>query len=198
MLLLITACRALPLTQPRHFSKEESGGGLILDLGSHILDLLDYLLGPLTAVSGSAARTNPLSPGGAAIEDVVVGSWLHKTDSRVIPGSCSFNFASSYNMDEITIVGADQTIRFSAFTDIPATITSGSAPVWSSEQSVSFKEFGGVMEHVHSPLVGKIVDFLLDRGELGGEVATSETAHRTQVVIDKLLNGRRSWEDEYV
>jgi 1,5-anhydro-D-fructose reductase (1,5-anhydro-D-mannitol-forming) len=33
-----------------------AGGGLFLDLGSHALDLFDWLLGPLGEVAGSAAR----------------------------------------------------------------------------------------------------------------------------------------------
>ena len=37
---------------------EASGGGLFVDLGSHQLDLLDYLLGPLEDVQGAATRSN--------------------------------------------------------------------------------------------------------------------------------------------
>src|SRR5688572_4070812 len=33
-----------------------AGGGLLLDLGSHALDLFDFLLGPLAEVKGTAAR----------------------------------------------------------------------------------------------------------------------------------------------
>lgn len=37
---------------------ETSGGGLFVDLGSHQLDLLDYLLGPLEDVQASVSRSN--------------------------------------------------------------------------------------------------------------------------------------------
>jgi predicted dehydrogenase len=182
-----------------HFTKEASGGGLLLDLGSHILNLLDYLFGPIQHPAGCAARVNSDSPGGSDIEDVVVGSWMHISSSNaIVPGSCTFNFASSHDHDEITVIGSKSTLRFSTFTDLPATITDGAAPIWSSESIVQFASFGGVQEHVHAPLVKKIVDHLLDGDELDESVTTGEIAHRTQVVMDKLLNSRKSWEDEYV
>jgi predicted dehydrogenase len=37
---------------------EASGGGLFVDLGSHQLDLLDYLLGPIEDVQASVSRSN--------------------------------------------------------------------------------------------------------------------------------------------
>ena len=57
------------LTQPQHLSSESwrveaklAGAGHFLDVGSHALDLIDYLLGPLNEVTGTTA--NLASPGG--------------------------------------------------------------------------------------------------------------------------------------
>lgn len=56
------------------------GGGLFLDLGSHMLDLVDWLLGPLQGVKGLAARLQPqgreeagagVVPSSAEVEDNV-------------------------------------------------------------------------------------------------------------------------------
>jgi predicted dehydrogenase len=48
-----------------------AGGGHFLDVGSHVLDLLDYLLGPLTEVAGMADNLG----GSCAVEDVVAMSF---------------------------------------------------------------------------------------------------------------------------
>ena len=44
----------------------ESGGGLFLDLGSHVIDLLDFLLGPLAGVAGHASRRAAPDPGASS------------------------------------------------------------------------------------------------------------------------------------
>ena len=183
------------------YDKQESGGGLLLDLGSHIIDLLDYLLGPITRASGCAVRVNGDSPGGEDVEDSVTGSWLHTLGGSRVPAAATFNFAASRDFDEVCIIGAAAALRFSAFTDLPAMVASGSAAVWAAEVPVEFESFGGVQEHVHGPLVKKIVDRLLDGGREGGEdccVCTAEIAHRTQVVMDALLNGREGHEADYL
>jgi predicted dehydrogenase len=46
------------------------GGGLFLDLGSHMLDLVDWLLGPLQGVRGIAARSGAGSGGAPSSTDV--------------------------------------------------------------------------------------------------------------------------------
>src|SRR5690606_5143166 len=42
---------------PWRLRPEISGGGLFVDLGSHTLDLLDFLLGPLRQVAGEASSS---------------------------------------------------------------------------------------------------------------------------------------------
>src|SRR5262249_15888931 len=64
-----------------------SGGGLLLDLGSHLLDLLDYLLGPLTHVSGTCTRV-----GAGKVEDVA--AMCFRTTTFDAPGVAIWNFAA--------------------------------------------------------------------------------------------------------
>src|SRR5258708_4309819 len=52
---------------PWRVQAEHAGGGLFLDLGSHTLDILDFILGPLSLVRGAAV--NVASP--HAVEDGV-------------------------------------------------------------------------------------------------------------------------------
>jgi len=41
---------------PWRFKPDISGGGLFVDLGSHQLDFLDYLFGPIVSVNAFAAK----------------------------------------------------------------------------------------------------------------------------------------------
>ena len=51
-----TPANADPAKNAWRVSAENSGGGLLLDVGSHLLDFLDFCLGPLEEVHGRAAR----------------------------------------------------------------------------------------------------------------------------------------------
>jgi len=178
-----------------HFEKEVSGGGLIMDLGSHILDLLDNLLGPLLNVNGSCSRVHSGSPGGDDIEDTVVGFWKHEGgDQGPILGSCEFNFAAGENLDEIRIQGTQGTLSFAAFSDVPAVYSSVSEDV--EPEMVGFDHLGGVQEHVHGLLFASIVDDLIAGTSLCAN--TESSALRTMVVLDKLLGGRENWRDNKI
>ena len=165
-----------------------------MDLGSHIFDLLDHLHGPILAAKGSAVRACDASPGGTDIEDVVVGTWCHKSPpNRPILGSCTFNFASSENIDEVKITGTQGTITFVVFNDdLPVFVSAATGE----SELIPFDSFGGVQEHVHGPLVDTVVRDLLDG--TSSCPSTGESALRTQKVLDSLLNDRMSYNADYL
>ena len=89
---------------------ESSGGGYLHDLGSHQLDLLDFLLEPLKLVdSDSENRLGLYAPA-----DFVKATF--KTDSG-ISGSAFWNFGASgkEHTDTIVISGEKGRIEFSCF-----------------------------------------------------------------------------------
>ena len=43
---------------PWRLDAAQSGGGLVMDVGCHVIDRIDYLLGPLSGVTGSASNRN--------------------------------------------------------------------------------------------------------------------------------------------
>src|SRR5688500_10847548 len=55
-----------------------SGGGLFLDLGSHMVDLIDHLLGPIVEVQGGASNRGGLYQA----EDMVAGSFAFASGVR--------------------------------------------------------------------------------------------------------------------
>ncbi|MCU0792889.1 MAG: Gfo/Idh/MocA family oxidoreductase, partial [Opitutaceae bacterium] len=83
---------------PWRLDAAHSGGGLFLDLGSHTLDLLDHLLGPLHEVHGLASNQATPLP----IEDNVAMTFR---TADGVPGVASWNFASAVSVDEIVLSG---------------------------------------------------------------------------------------------
>src|SRR6185369_7843900 len=93
----------------------ESGGGIFLDIGSHVLDLLDFLLGDFVETSGSASTT-----GATAVEDAVS---LHFRTSHGIVGSASWNFATSVMEEGLEIDGTEGRLSMEVLGCTPVTLT---------------------------------------------------------------------------
>jgi predicted dehydrogenase len=150
----------------------EAGGGLFVDIGSHALDLFDWLLGPLTDVSGDAARRSPVS---GAVEDVV--ALRFRAGSAI--GAASWDFAGmGPHVDHAEIGGTEGMLRFPVFGDGPVVLVSPSG------EEQSFVE--PAPEHIAGPLIQTVVDALLGRGACP---STGESAARTSRVIDEALAG---------
>jgi predicted dehydrogenase len=147
-----------------------SGGGLFVDLGSHALDLFDWLLGPLLDVAGHAAR------GGGhegRVEDVVAMTF--RTASGVL-GSALWDFAGpGPHEDRVEVAGTDGTLRFAVFGDTPLRLVTPSG-----EEVFPIPN----PDPIQGPLVQTVVDAL--RGE-GSCPSTGETAARTSRVMDQAL-----------
>src|SRR4051812_20131158 len=61
-----------PKKLPWRVQPDLAGGGLFFDLGSHTLDLLDFLLGPIKSIQGFASN----QAGNYRAEDIVTGTYL--------------------------------------------------------------------------------------------------------------------------
>lgn len=153
---------------PWRLRADRSGGGLIMDVGSHGLDLLDFYLGPITAVRGICGNLS----GNAPVEDTVSGAWVFASG---VQGSGTWCFDSYTDEDRIELVGTEGRIFFSVL-DVAA--------------PVHVETAGGVRqlhvdppEHVQQPLIQTVVDELLGRGSCP---STAESAARTDVVLSRL------------
>lgn len=144
-----------------------SGGGLLLDVGSHALDLLDFFCGPLEHVSGHAAQLATL----ADVEDAVAVAFR----ASGVPGAASWNFSSQVKDDVMEFSGAHGRVSFSVF----------------GQEPVRFETARGVEHfdlpnppHVAQPLIQTVVDDLLGRGACP---STGESARRASAVMDTIL-----------
>ncbi len=168
---------------------EVAGDGLLLDLGSHGLDLLDHWLGPIGSVSGRKARRLPWS----TVTDEVVATFRFETG---ILGTASWGFAGAYPRDSLTVFGSGGTLSVPVFADVqtPVALGGGSTtPASVARGQIEIVRASGAVDsfsvehprHVHEPLVALMVEELL-----GGEArcpSTGESAQRTQVVLDEIL-----------
>jgi len=155
---------------PWRWQAEIAGAGLFLDLGSHTLDIVDFLLGPLSDAKGAA--TNVV--GASAVEDSVVMSF--RTSSGAL-GTGAWNFASAESEDLIVIKGTEGELRFSTFGSEPVELRTG--------QGVEMFDLPNPA-HIQQPLIQSIVDALAGRGSCP---STGTSAARTSAVMDRVLLG---------
>lgn len=162
------------LAQARHrdagaawrVSAEQSGGGHFFDLGSHTLDILDFILGPLEDVRGAAAHAG----GPGEVEESVVLTF--RTTQGAL-GTASWNFASGGPAEDgIEITGSRARLTLSTF---------GTEPLLVEEDGRSEHIAVPHPDHVHQPLIQTIVHELQGAGRCP---STGSTALRTAVVMD--------------
>jgi 1,5-anhydro-D-fructose reductase (1,5-anhydro-D-mannitol-forming) len=150
-----------------------SGGGLFVDLGSHVVDILDFLLGPLEEVQGHAARLSVARAARAGLaEDTVVMSF--RTAAGAL-GTVRHQFHTASSVDRLELVGTRGTLALSVFGQEPIELVTGAA-----------RELIPVDQpaHVHQPLVQTIVDELEGRGHCP---STGESAERASEALDRAL-----------
>jgi 1,5-anhydro-D-fructose reductase (1,5-anhydro-D-mannitol-forming) len=146
------------------------GGGIFVDMGSHSLDLLDFLLGPIAGVSGWAINTG----GAYRAEDVTAVAFRF---GGSIAGTGLWNFNAAHPRDGITFTGSAGEIVTPVFVDGDVLVRTASG-----EQAHPVRN----PPHVHQPLIQSIVDEMHGRGRCD---STSRSAARTSWVIDACIGG---------
>lgn len=157
-----------PHNVPWRLQPELSGGGLLWDLGSHLIDLLDQVFGPLENVQGS-------SKNGSGRLNVPDQTELFFTTPDGIPGTGHWNFASETSSDLLEITGEFGRVALSCF---------GNEPLkWETPSGTQFLDHPNPA-HVHQPLIQTMVDELL--GEKRACPSTGVSAARASRIIDQI------------
>ena len=158
-------------TLPWRVKKEIAGAGYFYDLASHQLDLLDFLLEPISNACGYTANTAGLYD----VEDSVSATFQFQSG---IVGSGSWSFVSPPNMrtDTIELVGTNGKLSFSTFmfTDILLETSKG---------ETSYKETNP--DNIQYYLIKSIVEYL--QGKDVEVLSTAILAAQTNWVMDKIL-----------
>jgi predicted dehydrogenase len=147
---------------------EISGGGHFVDLGSHILDLLDWLLGPVTHADGVARNRG----GRYRAEDLVSAAFGFGSG---VEGVGVWNYDSFQQKDQVEIIGTAGALSFSCFADEPLRLRTarGVEPIEAPYPAT-----------VQLPLIQAVVNALTGHGE---SPSNGRSAVRTARVIDGLL-----------
>jgi 1,5-anhydro-D-fructose reductase (1,5-anhydro-D-mannitol-forming) len=157
-----------PATRPWRVDPAIAGGGRFVDMGSHQLDFLDYLFGPIIDVSGHAACLS----GAHSAEDTVSATFRF---TNGVLGCGSWCFAAGDRLDQCEIVGSEGRLVFATFDDTPINLITSSGM-----QTFHIPN----PPHVQQPLIQSVVNTLLGHGVCP---STGESAARTDAVIDQIL-----------
>ncbi len=156
---------------PWRFDKATAGGGLFVDLGSHTLDILDDLLGPIRSAHGV---TGQVGRPAYDVENLVAAEWVF--ESGVI-GSGLWHFTSPFYRDEVVLTGTLGELRFSTFGDGPVVLQRPGCGEQRFEHSNP--------DPIQGPLVQNVVEVLL--GRAADPWSTAATAVRTTRVMEAIL-----------
>jgi len=164
-----------PLASPERvrswrFDPSVAGGGQFFDMGSHCIDIVDFLAGPISEVSAVALNTGGAYP----VEDLVTASF------RVGDGAAGvglWNFNAHRSADCVRLTGTRGSVSFSLFSDDEVVLST-------SDGERRFE--GRNPPHVHQPLVQTIVDELRGRGRCE---STGESGRRAAEVMERCVAG---------
>jgi predicted dehydrogenase len=156
-----------------HVRPEISGGGLFVDIGCHTLNILDWLFGPITSVSGHASNQRGSYPA----EDSVAMAFAF---GNGMIGTGLWNFDALQRHDLTEVVGDAGRLSFATFGNGPIRL----------ENAAGVREFH--LEnplHIQQPLIETIVAELT--GHPGSCPDVTESGVRTSWVMDQVLRDYR-------
>jgi 1,5-anhydro-D-fructose reductase (1,5-anhydro-D-mannitol-forming) len=150
------------------FNPAIAGAGLLFDVGSHSVDLLDFLVGEIAGAAGFALNTG----GTYDAEDVTAASFRF---AGGVVGTGIWNFNADSKRDGMVFTGSQGELRTPIFQDDDIVVTTG-------EGAKAYPVRNP--PHVHQPLIQTIVDELLGRGRCE---STGESGARASRVLDLCL-----------
>jgi len=148
---------------------EIAGCGYFCDLGSHMIDLMQFFFGEIQEVSGFAQNQAGLYE----VEDIISANFKFSTG---VLCSGTWCFTASENLDQTDIVGSKGKISYATFGDLPFI-------VHTKHRRKEYKIHHP--EHIQQPLIQTIVDELTGTGKCP---STGKTAATTNWVIDRVLD----------
>jgi predicted dehydrogenase len=160
-----------PDNLPWRVIPEIAGGGRFVDLASHMLDFLDYALGPIRDAEGRASN----QAGRYRAEDIVSATFVFESGVQGVGTWC---FSAFDERDATEIVGSKGKIEYSTFDTQPIVLTTAAGR---SEFPI------GNPPHIQQPMIQCVVDTL---NGAGTSPSTGVTAARTSWVMERMLSAK--------
>lgn len=151
-----------------HHAPEMLGGGNLIDVSCHTIDLLQHYFGSITTVDGTVTNR------GAVYRSADTMTATFDFESGVV-ASGTWQFTSGVHHEITTIVGTKGEIRFSVFSPKPMILTTGD-----NMETIAL----GYPDHVHQPLIESIIAELNGQGTCP---STGQTGAHTTWVLDQLF-----------
>jgi predicted dehydrogenase len=146
----------------------KAGGGYFIDLASHGLDLLLYLLGDVVDVRGMSVNQQKLYPA----EDAVAAVWQYESGCM---GTGFWNFAAAERTDKLVIYGSKGRIEFSVFDE-------AAVQLFTSEQQLSLN-----IAHPENIQFYHIQAMVQDLLHGTGHPSTGATALKASWMMEQIL-----------
>ena len=150
------------------FDPSVAGAGLLFDLASHCVDLIDFLVGPIGEARGCSRNTG----GAYAAEDVTAAAFIA---GETVAGTGTWNFNADEKTDAIVFTGTRGRLWTPIFAD-------GDVALTRDERTTAFPIRNP--PHVHQPLIQSIVEELHGRGQCE---STGVSGARASWVLDRCL-----------
>lgn len=158
-----------------------------MDVGSQVLDVLDYLFGPLERVRGDAIRHRTVAKT-TDVETMV--SVMFRTPTYSIfrhstaptsgaLGTAVFNFCAKDGQDRLEIVGRKGSLSMSVF--------GSDGPIVKREDGSKCICKHAVANNVHEPLLSVVSQQLRGVSVPLSRLSTAESAARTSLIVDAVL-----------
>jgi len=148
----------------------QAGGGYFVDLASHGLDLLIYLLGDVSQVTGFSERQQQLYEA----EDAVTAIWRFKSGAL---GSGYWNFAAAESSDRLVIHGSSGRIECAVFADEPVVLVNAEG-----QQQLHITH----PEHIQQPHIQAMMQDILTGS---GHPSTGRNALQASWMMEQILQG---------
>lgn len=163
-----------PLDKNRDWLMDKSiaGGGLLYDIGSHMIDIIMFLFGDLQMATGISSNIS----GTYEVNDITTGILKFKNG---VQGNVHLSFNALESRDELTIIGSRGSIKMS--------IMSNDFTLYITKEDESYEIPFEQLQHVQLPLIKRIVNTLLDKDDFD---RTGIYGLKTQEVLEAFDNNK--------
>lgn len=155
--------------RPWLLKKDEAGGGLLYDIGSHMIDIIIFLLGQPVEVIGRSQNQSK------AHDSNDMTSALMRFENGV-QGVLQLSFNAYSRQDELWISGEEGSLRLSIM---------GYEPLVYEHDGLREEIDLPMPEHVQQPLITRVVNTLLHQDDLD---ATGLSPLQTQEILEAVDN----------